>query len=122
MEKPDLGTIEQQINKAGIRVMQMRREGRDHEYMVNQLDFEGFDHQVIQRLMYAAKEEHVKEVTQIKKAQGSTLLLKGIITFVVGCSLSFIPTLFDIGEVYYVFGVGAVFSGIVMIVMGWRRK
>ena len=122
MEKPNLGTIEEQINKAGKRVFQMKREGRDQEYMINQLDFEGYDHQVIRRLLYAVEEEKAKEEKVVQHVEGSRLSVTGIIILIVGCSLSIISFLFGIGDVYYVFGVGAILSGIFLIVRGFIKK
>lgn len=119
-QQPD--DLELQVNNAGKRVFQMRREGRDLEYMVNQLDFEGYHPSVIQRILFAAKEQEVKENKVAEKSNPNYLVVRGGITLAVGALTALVPTFFGVGNAYYIIPIGSMTVGGYYLLKGILKK
>src|SRR5215216_2020526 len=83
-------TPDQQLNSALLKASTMRRQGRDPEYIYNELEFLGFNPEIINRVMNGVTTQQKTEQKREVKSQGNLQLIFGAIILVISVIISVI--------------------------------
>jgi hypothetical protein len=118
MDPNEPENVEVQMNKALLTASKMKAQGRDLEYIYNELNHLGFQQEVVNRVMNALNDQR-KEV--VKKERGLELVLGAIILFIgLAVTIGSIILLSPSGG--YIFAFGAIITGIVLLIRGWKKR